>query len=105
MLQSGLQSGEGLPGKTIPKTNNRSRRNPSPHSDREELGQFRELVDLKKGWDNAQKVWAKSLAVILALIVGVLTGSVYTRNAIVGDCSFTNSFRVNSQAFTCQRKI
>jgi hypothetical protein len=105
MLQSGLQSGEGLPSKATPKTNNRSRRNPSPHSDREELGQFRELIDLKKGWETAQKVWSKSLAVIIALIVGVLTGSVYSKNEILGDCSFNNSFRVNSQAFTCQRKI
>ena len=91
--------------KPVKETVNRSRRvnNPNPHS--EELGQFRELIDLKKMWSSAQMVWAGSLGVVLALLFGFFAGFMYSKNAIVNDCSFTNGFRVNSQAFTCQRKI
>lgn len=71
----------------------------------QQLGFSREIVSVKKMWASAQKAWAKSLGLILALIVGVFTGSVYSKNEILSDCSFNNSFRVNSQAFTCQRKI
>jgi hypothetical protein len=87
------------------KTVSRSRRvsSPDPHS--EELGQFRELIDLKKMWSSAQMVWAGSLGVVIALVFGFFVGYMYSKNAIVNDCSFTNGFRVNSQAFTCQRKI
>jgi hypothetical protein len=105
MLQSPMQGGEGLPQQKVKRSGNRASRANHLDSDSAELGQFRELIDLKKMWSSAQMVWAGSLGVVIALVFGFFVGYMYSKNAIVNDCSFTNGFRVNSQAFTCQRKI
>ena len=54
-------------------------------------------------WINA--LWAKSLAVVIALAVGWSLGVMSAESRIVGDCKFSGAFRVEIQAFACQRKI
>lgn len=64
-----------------------------------------ELVDLKKFGAHIKRVWAASLGVVIALVVGLILGIVYKQGDIMDDCKYAGSFRVHSQAFNCQRKI
>jgi hypothetical protein len=50
-------------------------------------------------------LWSKSLPVMIALLLGLWIGSVNTESRIVSDCKFANAFRVDIQAFACQRKL
>lgn len=50
-------------------------------------------------------IWAKSFWPILALLLGVLIGVLATTSNILNDCKYAGAFRVDSQAFSCQRKI
>jgi hypothetical protein len=61
--------------------------------------------DYKKILDWINGVWAKSLAVVIALAVGWSLGVMSAEMRIVGDCKFSGAFRVEIQAFACQRKI
>lgn len=54
-------------------------------------------------WIN--KAWARSLSAVIALCLGLWIGSINTESRIVNDCKFAGSFRVDIQAFACQRKI
>jgi hypothetical protein len=63
------------------------------------------LIEWNKLLAAVRSVWAKSLGVVLAFILGVLSGIVYSKGDIIDDCRYTGSFRVHSQAFNCQRKI
>lgn len=54
-------------------------------------------------WINA--VWAKSLGAVIALMLGWSLGNMSAESRIVGDCKFAGAFRVDIQAFACQRKI
>lgn len=54
-------------------------------------------------WINA--VWAKSLAAVLMFVIGMWIGQAQVESRIVGDCKFAGAFRVDIQAFICQRKI
>jgi hypothetical protein len=60
---------------------------------------FRKVID----WIN--QLWAKSLVAILMLFVGMWIGQINAEGRITSDCKFAGSFRVDIQAFTCQRKI
>lgn len=60
---------------------------------------FRKVLD----WIN--QLWAKSLVAILMLFVGMWIGQINAESRITSDCKFAGSFRVDIQAFTCQRKI
>jgi hypothetical protein len=60
---------------------------------------FRLVLD----WIN--KVWAKSLAAVIMFCLGLLIGSINSESRIVNDCKFAGSFRVDIQAFACQRRI
>ena len=60
---------------------------------------YRQVID----WLN--DVWAKSLAAVLALVLGWSLGSMHTESKIIGDCKFAGAFRVDVQAFQCQRRI
>lgn len=64
-----------------------------------------ELVDLKKYSAFVKRVWAASLGIILAFVLGTVLGIVYKQGDIIEDCKYAGSFRVHSQAFNCQRKI
>jgi hypothetical protein len=54
-------------------------------------------------WVNA--VWAKSLIAMILFFLGLLIGTVQTEGRIAGDCKFAGAFRVDIQAFTCQRRL
>jgi hypothetical protein len=64
-----------------------------------------ETIDYKKviAWINA--VWAKSFAAVLMFFVGMLIGQVQTESRVIGDCKYAGAFRVEQQAFMCQRRI
>ena len=54
-------------------------------------------------WINA--VWAKSMAAVVMLCLGLWIGAINAESRIVSDCKFAGAFRVDIQAFVCQRKI
>ena len=64
-----------------------------------------ETIDYKKviAWIN--NVWAKSLAAVVMFCVGVAIGQVQTESRVIGDCKYAGAFRVEQQAFMCQRRI
>jgi len=64
-----------------------------------------ETIDYKKviAWIN--DVWAKSLAAVLMFFIGVYLGQVQVESRTVGDCKYAGAFRVNHEAFVCQRRI
>ena len=64
-----------------------------------------ETIDYKKviAWIN--NVWAKSLAAVIMFCVGVAIGHIQIESKIIGDCKYAGSFRVNHEAFVCQRRI
>ena len=49
--------------------------------------------------------WAASMGVVFALVIGIVAGVVWARGEIIDDCKYAGSFRVQTQAFTCVRKI
>jgi hypothetical protein len=56
-----------------------------------------------KAWIKA--VWAESLGVVIALVLGILIGVLYRQTDIIEDCRYSGSFRVGTQAFNCQRRM
>lgn len=64
-----------------------------------------DTIDYKKilTWINA--MWAKSLAAFIMFFVGLYIGQVQTESRVIGDCKYAGAFRVEQQAFTCQRRI
>lgn len=64
-----------------------------------------ETIDYKKviAWIN--NVWAKSLAAVIMFCIGIAIGQVQTESRIIGDCKYAGAFRVEQQAFMCQRRI
>lgn len=64
-----------------------------------------ETIDYRKviAWIN--DVWAKSLAAVLMFFIGVYLGQVQVESRTVGDCKYAGAFRVNHEAFVCQRRI
>ena len=64
-----------------------------------------DTIDFKKVLAFIYEVWAKSFWAIVMLVLGLWIGAVNTESRIVSDCKFANSFRVDIQAFACQRKI
>lgn len=64
-----------------------------------------ETIDYKKvvAWING--VWAKSLAAVVMFFLGMYIGQVQTEGRVVGDCKYAGAFRVEQQAFMCQRRI
>ena len=64
-----------------------------------------ETIDYKRFFMWLQGLWAKSLAVVVMFFVGMTIGQVQTEIRIIGDCKYSGAFRVDTQAFTCQRKI
>jgi hypothetical protein len=64
-----------------------------------------ETIDYKKffAWVNA--VWAKSLAAVVMFVLGLWIGEVQTESRVIGDCKYAGAFRVEQQAFMCQRRM
>lgn len=64
-----------------------------------------DTINYKAVWAWLNAVWAKSFVAILLFILGLWIGIVQTESRIAGDCKFANAFRVDIQAFACQRKL
>ena len=62
-------------------------------------------INFKRVLEVTLWLWSKSLPAIIALLLGLWIGSVNTESRIVSDCKFANAFRVEIQAFACQRKL
>ena len=62
-------------------------------------------VDWTKVRERLQYIWAKAFWPILLFVLGLAMGENLTEKRIVDDCRFSSNFRVNHQAFTCQRRI
>jgi hypothetical protein len=64
-----------------------------------------DTIQFKAIWDWVQATWAKSLVAVVLFFLGLLIGTVQTEGRIAGDCKFAGAFRVDIQAFTCQRRL
>jgi hypothetical protein len=64
-----------------------------------------ETIDYKKFFIWLNSIWAKSLAAVVMFCVGMLIGQVQTESRVIGDCKYAGAFRVEQQAFMCQRRI
>jgi hypothetical protein len=64
-----------------------------------------DTINYKAVWAWLNAVWAKSFISILLFLLGLWIGTVQTEGRIAGDCKFANAFRVDIQAFACQRKL
>jgi hypothetical protein len=64
-----------------------------------------DTIDYKKIFVWINDVWAKSLAAVVMFFIGLYTGQVQTESRVIGDCKYAGAFRVEQQAFTCQRRI
>jgi hypothetical protein len=64
-----------------------------------------DTINYKAVWTWLNAVWAKSFVAITLFVLGLWIGTVQTESRIAGDCKFANAFRVDIQAFACQRKL
>jgi hypothetical protein len=64
-----------------------------------------EAINYRKIWQWINSVWAESLIAVLLFFIGLWIGSVNTESRIASDCKFSNAFRVDIQAFNCQRRL
>ena len=64
-----------------------------------------EPLKFDKVWDTINAWWARSMLTILFFLIGWVIGNVQTEARIASDCKFANAFRVDIQAFSCQRKL
>jgi len=64
-----------------------------------------ETITYKQVIDFVCNTWAKSFAAVLMLLIGIVIGQVQSESRIIGDCKYAGAFRVDVQAFTCQRRI
>jgi hypothetical protein len=64
-----------------------------------------EAINYRKIWHWINNVWAESLIAVLLFFIGLWIGSVNTESRIASDCKFSNAFRVDIQAFNCQRRL
>lgn len=61
--------------------------------------------ELKKVVEMVNTWWAKSMVAIVLAVIGYNVGAIQTEIRIASDCKFANAFRVDIQAFSCQRKL
>lgn len=64
-----------------------------------------ETFDYKQIFVWINNTWAKSLAAVIMFFVGLAIGQVQVEGRVVGDCKYAGAFRVNHEAFVCQRRI
>ena len=62
-------------------------------------------IDIKKVWQTINDWWARSMIAVLLFAIGMWIGVVNTESRIASDCKFAGAFRVEIQAFICQRKL
>jgi hypothetical protein len=63
------------------------------------LEELQKVVAMVNTW------WAKSMVAIILCVIGYNIGAIQTEIRIASDCKFANAFRVDIQAFSCQRKL
>lgn len=66
------------------------------------MDSWRELREIR---DWSLSLWAKSLGVVIALVVGFTIGFVVKESQVVEDCKYMKAFRIGNQSFTCERRI
>ena len=59
----------------------------------------------RKAMDVINDWWAKSAITFAIAAFAYYAGVVQTESRIAADCRFASAFRVDIQAFTCQRKL
>ncbi len=64
-----------------------------------------DTINYKAVWVWVNEVWAKSFIAIILFLLGLWIGTVQTEGRIAGDCKFAGAFRVDIQAFACQRRL
>jgi hypothetical protein len=64
-----------------------------------------DTINYKAIWAWINAVWSKSFIALLLFVIGMWIGTVQTEGRIAGDCKFAGAFRVDIQAFACQRKL
>ena len=64
-----------------------------------------ESISFKRVWEWVNVVWAKSLIAVILFFVGISIGQIQAESRITSDCKFAGAFRVEIQAFNCQRRI
>jgi hypothetical protein len=64
-----------------------------------------ETITYKHVLDWIHDTWARSLAAVAMFFIGWAIGQVQTESRIIGDCKYAGAFRVEQQAFMCQRRI
>jgi hypothetical protein len=64
-----------------------------------------DTINYKAVWTWINAVWAKSFIAIILFLLGLWIGTVQTEGRIAGDCKFAGAFRVDIQAFACQRRL
>lgn len=62
-------------------------------------------IDPRRVLDWINTVWAKSLAAVIMFFIGMSIGQLQTESRITSDCKFAGAFRVEIQAYNCQRRI
>lgn len=63
------------------------------------------LFDTKQIFPIAKRIWSLSFWPLIAFLAGFLWGADHSESRIISDCKYATTFRVDSQAFACQRKI
>jgi hypothetical protein len=64
-----------------------------------------ETITYKHVFDWIQATWAKSFAAVIMFFIGIYIGQVQVESRTIGDCKYAGAFRVNHEAFVCQRRI
>ena len=64
-----------------------------------------ETITFKRVLEWINQLWARSLVAVLMFLIGMWIGQINSESRITSDCKFAGSFRVDIQAFTCQRRI
>jgi hypothetical protein len=64
-----------------------------------------DTINYKAIWAWVNAVWAKSFVAVALFMIGLWIGTVQTEGRIAGDCKFAGAFRVDIQAFACQRRL
>lgn len=64
-----------------------------------------DTINYKAIWAWVNAVWAKSMIAVVLFVLGLWIGSTNTESRIASDCKFSGAFRVDIQAFNCQRRL
>lgn len=63
------------------------------------------MFDAKQILPQAKRLWALAFWPLLSLLIGLYIGASNAESRITSDCKYATTFRVDNQAFACQRKF